>query len=64
MKIGYLIAMAFPAEGMEATYRNHLEDVAGFLDSEHPNCYIVYNLSERSYDISKLNNQVIILLKN
>lgn len=54
-----IIAMAFPAEGLESAYRNSLADVADLLEVEHGRNYMVYNLSERSYDVSKLNHQVI-----
>ena len=28
-----LAAMSFPAEGLESTYRNHIEDVRGMMDN-------------------------------
>lgn len=54
-----IIAMSFPATGLETTYRNDLKDVAKLLKKKHQENYLVFNLSERSYDISKLNNQVL-----
>eukprot|EP00118_Oscarella_pearsei_P017975 m.181384 g.181384 ORF g.181384 m.181384 type:complete len:1048 (+) comp39270_c0_seq3:476-3619(+) len=54
-----IIAMSFPASGLESTYRNNLEDVAKMLKQKHQDNYMVFNLSERSYDVSKLNNQVL-----
>jgi protein-tyrosine phosphatase len=51
--------MAFPGEGLEAAYRNSLEEVADMLKSEHGDNYMVYNLSERTYDFAKLNHQVL-----
>jgi len=51
--------MAFPGEGLEVAYRNSLEDVADMLKSEHGDHYMVYNLSERTYDFAKLNHQVL-----
>ena len=50
-------AMSFPATGLESTYRNNLEDVAKMLKQKHEDKYMVFNLSERSYDVSKLNHQ-------
>lgn len=53
-----IIAMSFPSKGLEATYRNNLNDVARMLKMKHKDSYMVFNVSERSYDVSKLNNQV------
>ncbi|KAI6653252.1 hypothetical protein LOD99_3777 [Oopsacas minuta] len=54
-----IIAMSFPATGVESVYRNGLRDVAKMLMNKHGENYLVFNLSERRYDISKLNNQVL-----
>ena len=54
-----IIAMSFPATGVESVYRNCLRDVAKMLMNKHGENYLVFNLSERRYDISKLNNQVL-----
>jgi protein-tyrosine phosphatase len=45
--------MAFPADGVEATYRNHIDDVAELLRTNHQNHYLIYNLSNRNYDTTK-----------
>ena len=50
--------MSFPAEGVEATIKNHIDDVRGFLDLHHANCYAVYNCSQRLYRASKFQNRV------
>ena len=52
------LAMSFPASGLESAYRNNLEDVATMLQEKHGQKYMVFNVSERRYDITKLNNQV------
>ncbi|TDH68535.1 hypothetical protein CCR75_007671 [Bremia lactucae] len=53
-----LIAMGYPASGVEKTYRNDITEVATFLNIRHPSSYRVYNLSERAYDYSKFEGRV------
>lgn len=36
-----IIAMSFPASGMESTYRNNLKDVAKMLKTKHQENYMV-----------------------
>ena len=50
--------MSFPAEGVEATYRNSIMEVAQMLDNYHPNNYLIFNLSQRPYDFEKFHYQV------
>ncbi len=52
------LVMSFPAEGVEATIKNHIDDVKAFLDSRHAGCYAVYNCSQRSYRAAKFQNRV------
>eukprot|EP00056_Hartaetosiga_gracilis_P010146 m.148788 g.148788 ORF g.148788 m.148788 type:complete len:1155 (-) comp13264_c2_seq1:283-3747(-) len=54
-----IIAMSFPASGLMATYRNSLNDVASLLNSKYGSHYLVFNVSDKSYDISKLDHQVL-----
>lgn len=51
-----ILAMSFPADGVESTYRNDINDVVTFLEGMHRDHYMVYNLTERSYDYSKFSN--------
>eukprot|EP00002_Diphylleia_rotans_P032320 TRINITY_DN6778_c0_g1_i3.p1 TRINITY_DN6778_c0_g1~~TRINITY_DN6778_c0_g1_i3.p1 ORF type:complete len:616 (+),score=100.23 TRINITY_DN6778_c0_g1_i3:54-1901(+) len=54
-----IIAMSFPAEGVESIYRNPIDDVASLLIDKHGEHFMIFNLSERTYDYAKFNNQVI-----
>lgn len=54
-----MIAMGFPSEGLEGTYRNHMTDVQRFFHKRHPDNYRLYNLcSERWYDAAKFEGRV------
>ena len=52
------VAMSFPAEGMESTYRNRLDDVARHLHDRHAGHFMIFNLSERPYNYSKFQDRV------
>ena len=46
-----LIAMAFPASGIEKIYRNSIDDIREFLEKNHgPGEYLIMNLSGRGVD--------------
>lgn len=53
-----IIAMGYPASGVEKTYRNDLIEVSAFLNAKHEGKYFVYNLSGRAYDYTRLDNRV------
>lgn len=49
-----IIAMGYPSEGMEASYRNPMPDVQRFFTQRHPGNYKIYNVcSERHYEANK-----------
>ncbi|KAK4294346.1 hypothetical protein Pmani_033019 [Petrolisthes manimaculis] len=54
-----VLAMSYPAEGLESAYRNHVEDVKAVLDGRYPGHYIIYNLSGRQYHASKFSARVV-----
>jgi len=52
--------MGFPAQGVEALYRNSMKDMQEFFNSKHKNKYTIYNLcSERQYCKSKFEGRVV-----
>lgn len=57
-----LIAMSYPAAGVEGQFRNHIDTVTAFLNeryyTEQHAQYMVYNLSGRAYNYQKFHNQV------
>lgn len=42
--------MAIPSEGIQSAYRNHIDDVDAFLRREHGENFMIWNLSEFSYE--------------
>ncbi|OQR70363.1 cyclin-G-associated kinase-like [Tropilaelaps mercedesae] len=48
-----IAVMSYPAEGLESTYRNHIEDVRAVLEARHQSSYMVVNISGRSYTNNK-----------
>lgn len=53
-----VVAMAFPAAGLESAWRNHIDDVAAMLNQYHKDHYMIWNLSDKDYDYMKFNNNV------
>lgn len=54
-----IIAMAFPGSGLEATFRNDINEVSRLLKKYHDQSYMIFNLSGKSYDYSKFDHQVL-----
>lgn len=54
-----LIAMAYPASGIEKTYRNSINDVAQYFNEVHHGNFLVINISMRKYDYNKFDGKVL-----
>ncbi|XP_066441504.1 tensin-3 isoform X2 [Eleutherodactylus coqui] len=54
-----IISVSFPSGCSEETYLHNLQDVTRMLKSKHGDNYLVLNLSEKRYDLSKLNTKVM-----
>lgn len=54
-----IIAMAYPASGLEGMFRNRIDDVAAFLEETHRGGYLIVNLSNRKYDYDKFRGLVL-----
>ncbi|NXN18730.1 TENS3 protein, partial [Indicator maculatus] len=54
-----IIAVSFPASCSEETYLHNLQDVTRMLKSKHGDNYLVLNLSEKRYDLAKLNPKIV-----
>uniref|UniRef100_A0A8C8VDS8 Tensin 3 n=1 Tax=Pelusios castaneus TaxID=367368 RepID=A0A8C8VDS8_9SAUR len=54
-----IIAVSFPASCSEETYVHNLQDVTRMLKSKHGDNYLVLNLSEKRYDLTKLNSKIM-----
>uniref|UniRef100_A0A6J0V1W2 Tensin-3 isoform X2 n=1 Tax=Pogona vitticeps TaxID=103695 RepID=A0A6J0V1W2_9SAUR len=53
-----IIAVSFPASCSEEAYLRNLQDVTQMLKSKHGDNYLVLNLSEKRYDLTKLNPKI------
>ncbi|XP_052590449.1 tensin-3 isoform X3 [Peromyscus californicus insignis] len=54
-----IIAVSFPAGCSEESYLHSLQEVTRMLKSKHGDNYLVLNLSERRYDLTKLNPKIM-----
>ena len=53
-----LTVLTFPDIGTSATYRANLKDVMQMLRTKHKSKYMLFNLSEKRYDLAKLNPNI------
>ena len=53
--------MSFPADGIESTYKNNIDDVRDFLDAKYPDNYLIINVSPRTYRTEKLGDRVCLI---
>ncbi|ERE90717.1 tensin-3 [Cricetulus griseus] len=54
-----IIAVSFPARCSEESYLHSLQEVTRMLKSKHGDNYLVLNLSEKRYDLTKLNPKIM-----
>ncbi|XP_065108354.1 tensin-1 isoform X2 [Paramisgurnus dabryanus] len=54
-----IISVTFPSSAEEQSYSANIKEVASMLRSKHGDNYLLFNLSEKRYDISKLNPKVL-----
>ncbi|GFS81813.1 tensin-3 [Nephila pilipes] len=53
-----IIVIVFPRTETDATYKSNLKEVTRMLRTKHGTNYMVFNLSEKRYDLAKFNNRV------
>ncbi|XP_031813938.1 tensin-1 isoform X9 [Sarcophilus harrisii] len=54
-----IISVSFPSTTDEENFRNNIREVAQMLKSKHGGNYLLFNLSERRHDITKLHSKVL-----
>ncbi|XP_062862640.1 tensin-1 isoform X4 [Trichomycterus rosablanca] len=54
-----IISVSFPSTVEEQNYSSNLKEVASMLRSKHGENYLLFNLSEKRYDISRLHAKVL-----
>uniref|UniRef100_A0A8C5U1I7 Tensin 1 n=1 Tax=Malurus cyaneus samueli TaxID=2593467 RepID=A0A8C5U1I7_9PASS len=54
-----IIAVSYPSAAEEQSYCSNLREVAHMLKSKHGNNYVLFNLSERRRDVTKLHPKVL-----
>ena len=51
--------MSFPGSGLQAIYRNSLQEVCRFLNEKHGKFYMIWNLSEHQYNYERFDNRIM-----
>ena len=55
-----MYAMSYPSDNFfESMYHNNQDDIADYLNKNHPKKYLIFNLSGIPYQVEKFNNSVI-----
>lgn len=54
-----VVAMAYPADGIESMIRNKISDVSTFFKTRHADHFLIVNCSNRKYDYSFFDNKVM-----
>ncbi|KAM9235722.1 tensin-1 isoform 3-T3 [Leptosomus discolor] len=54
-----IIAVSYPSTAEEHSFCSNLREVAHMLKSKHGDNYVLFNLSERRHDVSKLHPKVL-----
>lgn len=54
-----VIAMGVPGESVAAAYRNPSTEVAAFMQQNHANHFLIFNLSCIRYDYTKFDGRVV-----
>ena len=54
-----MYAMSFPSDNFfESMYHNNIDDIAEYLNKNHPNKYFIFNLSGKLYNAEKFNKSI------
>ena len=54
-----MYAMSYPSDNFfESMYHNNIDDIAEYLNKNHPNNYLIFNLSGKPYNKEKFNDSV------
>ncbi|KAH3758281.1 Phosphatidylinositol-3,4,5-trisphosphate 3-phosphatase [Pelomyxa schiedti] len=54
-----VIAMGFPADGIESAFRNNIFELSKMLKERHGAHFMIWNLSGRKYDYDLFDNQIL-----